>query len=233
VIDIIFKGFTKVISGVAFTLAPLIIAFILMQIISLKLSKKQLIKIIRGLILTFIGLVLLLQGIDMGFVDTGFIIGSTISSFKNNWIIIPISFILGFIITLAEPAVHILNVQIEKVTSGYINKNVVLYSLAIGVALSMMLSMIRIFTNIPLLYIIIPGYILVLILMKFTSSLFVTIAFDSGGVVTGPMIATFLLAFMLGSSGVIAKGNPLIMGLGMISIVSLVPIITILILGII
>lgn len=231
-INNIFDGFTKVIGEVAITLSPLVITFLVLQLISLKLSLKEFLKICRGLLITFVGLVLFLHGINIGFVNTGNIIGYTISSFDHNWIIIPISFILGFIITLAEPAVKILNIQIEKATSGYINRKIVLYSLSTGVAISMIISMIRIFTGIPLLYFVIPGYILTLILMKYTSPLFVVIAFDSGGVVTGPMIATFLLAFMIGSANAIDISNPLINGLGMISIVSLVPIITILILGI-
>jgi hypothetical protein len=231
-ISTLFNGFINVIKEVTISFMPLIIIFLIMKLVLLKISMEEFLKISRGLLLTFIGLVLLLHGINIGFVKTGFIIGNTIGAFKHNWVIIPISFVLGFIITLAEPAVQILNTQIEKATSGFLNKKIVLYSLSTGVALSMVLSMVRILTSLPLIYFILPGYIIALILTRYTSPLFVAIAFDSGGVVTGPMIATFLLAFMLGSSNAIDGSNPLINGLGMISIVSLVPIITILILGI-
>jgi hypothetical protein len=231
-VEVLFDGFIDVIKSVTITLVPLILIFFVMQFIFLKIPMRKLVKILKGFVLTFIGLVLLLHGINIGFVNIGSIFGEKLMLLESNWIIIPIGFVLGLIVTLAEPTVQILNDQIEKATSGYINKKLVLYSLAIGVALSMVLSMIRIFTNLPLIYIVLPGYTLALILTRFTNSLFVEIAFDSGGVVSGPMISSFLLAFMIGSSSAIDGNNPLVDGLGMISIVSLVPIITVLILGI-
>lgn len=174
-----------------------------------------------------------LFGVDISFVNIGNKIGVALGAINERWITVIIGFVLGWVITLAEPAVKILNEQVEEVTFGYINKKLVLLFLAIGVASSISLSIIRIYTGIPLLYFIIPGYILVFILSKFTSPLFLSMAIDAGGVVTGPMIASVLLSIMISMSSVIEKSNPLLDGFGLIALVALMPILSIVILGII
>ena len=144
---------------------------------------------------------------------------------------IPIGFLLGFTVTLAEPAVRILNSQVEKVSGGYINKTVMLYTLSIGVGISVALSMVRVIWGISLWYFVVPGYIIALILTRYISSEFVAIAFDAGGVATGPMTVTFILSMTVGVAKVIDGRNPLMDGFGMVSLVAMTPILAVLILG--
>ncbi|ARK28573.1 hypothetical protein BkAM31D_01090 [Halalkalibacter krulwichiae] len=147
------------------------------------------------------------------------------------WVLIPIGFVLGFVATFAEPAVRILNHEVEKVSGGYIPQKVMLYTLSIGVALSIALSMLRMIVGIPLWYFIIPGYLLALVLMRFSTKSFTAIAFDSGGVATGPMTVTFIVAMTVGIASVLEGRDPLLDGFGMIALVALSPILSVLTLG--
>lgn len=214
------------------SLLPLLIIFLIFQFTRLKLPKEQFLVIIRGIILTFIGLVLFLLGIKVGFIRVGELIGKTLGALDYNWVLIPIGFLLGLLVTLAEPGVRILNLEVEKVSGGYISRKVILYFLAIGVALAVALSMYRMLKGIPLWYFLLPGYSAILILMWFVKPMFVAIAFDSGGFATGPMITTFMLALMVGSSSAIKGSNPLLDAFGMVAMVAMVPILSILILGV-
>ncbi len=216
---------------VFWALVPLFIAFIIFKYTSFKISNSQFWIIMKGLVISFLGLVLFLYGVELGFVDTGIIVGEQLAMLKHNWVLVPIGFILGFVVTLAEPAIQILVEEIEKISTGYIHKKLFLFFLSLGVALSVSLAMIRILTGISLWYFVLPGYIIVLILMRYVSPLFVAIAFDSGGIITGPMITSFILALNVGVSRTIETSNILIDSFGMISLVSLVPIISVLILG--
>jgi hypothetical protein len=226
-------NFTDALFDSFLAIIPLLIIILILQVIILKISKKQFIKILNGLLITFIGLTLFLYGVDISFVISGKEIGAALGVVDEKWIVIIIGFILGIVITIAEPAVKILNDQIEEVTSGSINKKLVLLFLSIGVAFSIVFSIIRIYIGIPILYFIIPGYLLVFILSKFVNPLFMALAVDAGGVVTGPMIASVLLSIMISMSNVIERSNPLLDGFGLIALVSLMPILSIIILGVI
>lgn len=226
-----FEGLLDVSLEVLLALLPLLILFVLFQFISLKMPIKQFMVIMRGIILAFIGLVLFIQGVNVGFINAGDLIGKTLGESDYSWVLIPIGFLLGFVVTFAEPAIQVLNIEVEKVSSGYINKKIMLYFLSFGVAMAVALSMIRMLNGISLWYFILPGYLILLLLMWFVKPIFVAIAFDSGGVVTGPMIATFLLSLTLGSSYAIKGSNPITDAFGMIALVSMVPILSILILG--
>lgn len=213
---------------------PMIVLFLIFQKTSFKLNKKAFTKIIKGLLYTFIGLVLFLVGVNAGFMDVGSVIGYKLASFDNKSIVIAIGFILGLLTILAEPAVHVLTNQIEDVTSGYVKKNIVLVALSIGVGFAIALSMIRIIIpEIQLWHYLLPGYIIALLLTFFAPKLFVGIAFDSGGVASGPMTATFILAFAQGAADRIEGANVLVDGFGVISMVALTPLITLQVLGII
>lgn len=219
---------------VILAMIPLIIMFLIFQIIFFKLTKKQLNKIFKGLIYTFIGFVLFLTGVNAGFMEAGSAIGHAAASLDNNWIVVPIGFILGFAVIFAEPAVYVLNEQIEDVTSGHIKKKVILYTLSIGVAIAVSLSMIRILIpSIKLWHYIIPGYLIAMVLSYFAPKLFVGIAFDSGGVASGPMTATFILAFAQGVAEAIEGADVLMDAFGVIAMVALTPLIAIQILGLI
>lgn len=219
---------------VALALIPLLILFFIFQVFLFKLSKKQLNRIIKGLIYTFIGFVLFLTGVNAGFMEAGTAIGHAAASFEYNWIVIPIGFLLGFTVIFAEPAVHVLNEQIEDVTSGHIKKSIILYALSIGVAIAVALSMIRILVpGIRLWHYLLPGYLLAIILSHFAPKLFVGIAFDSGGVASGPMTATFILAFSQGAAEAVEGADVLMDAFGVISLVALTPLIAIQVLGLI
>lgn len=227
----IFKGFDHVLLEVTFALVPLMIFFLIFQFFFLKLEKQKLINIGKGMILSFFGLAFFLQGVEVGFFPVGQLIGEKLGTISYRWILIPIGFVFGFVATFAEPAVRILNHEVEKVSGGYISQKVMLYTLSIGVAVSIALSMVRILLGIPLWYFIIPGYLLALIMIFFSSRTFTSIAFDSGGVATGPMTVTFILAIAVGVASVMEGRDPLIDGFGMIALVALSPIISVLTLG--
>ena len=211
---------------VAIALLPIIVFFGLFQIIVLKLKKAQIIRIVIGLVYTYFGLVLFLTGVNVGFMPLGRYLGQTIGSSQYNWIIIPIGMIIGYFIVIAEPAVHVLSKQVVEMTSGAIPKKAISTSLSIGVSASVGLAMLRIITGMPLMYLLIPGYAIALILTFFVPPVFTAIAFDSGGVASGPMTATFLLPLAIGVClGV--GGNVAVDAFGLVAMVAMTPLITI------
>lgn len=222
-----------VIAGeVIVALVPTLIIFLLFQKISFKLSGNMVRKILFGMLFTFVGLVLFLVGVNAGFMDVGSAVGYSAASLDNKIFVVVIGFILGFVTILAEPAVYVLTHQIEDVTSGYVKRKAVLITLSIGVGIAVALSMIRILIpGLQLWQYLLPGYIISLALMFFVPKLFVGIAFDSGGVASGPMTATFILAYSQGAAEAIEGANVLVDGFGMIAMVAMTPLIALQILG--
>lgn len=213
-------------------LLPLLIIFLIAQKIALKLPRRRYRKILKGLLYTLIGLVLFLVGVNAGFMDVSRLVGFELAALESNAYLLIVGFILGLVIILAEPSAYVLTNQIEDVTSGYIKRKVVMTALSIGVGLSVVLSMIRIIVpEIQLWHYLLPGYLTIIIVTYIVPKLFVGMAFDSGTVSSGPMTATFLLAFAQGAAEAIAGANVLIDGFGVISMVTLTPIITVQILG--
>jgi len=229
----VFKGFGHVTLEVFEAFLPLLVIFIIFQFLFLKLPREMLSQILGGMFLAFVGLVLFLQGVKVGFLPTGGTMGEHLGKLSYNWVIIPIGLVLGLAATIAEPAVRILNYQVEKVSGGYISQKTMLYTLSIGVAVSVAMAMIRIVYGIPLMYMLVPGYLLALILIRFSSTTFVSVAFDSGGVATGPMTVTFVMALAVGAASGIEGRDPLLDGFGMIALVALAPILSVLVLGLI
>ncbi len=220
------------IKEIAISLLPIVVFFGLFQIFSLKLSRKVLVKIIIGLIYTYIGLVLFLTGANVGFIPSGNYLGQMLASLDYQWIIVPIGALMGYFIVKAEPAVYVLNHQVEEITDGAISANAMGTSLSIGVALSIGMSMLRIICNIPLLCFLIPGYAIAIGLSFFVPKIFTAIAFDSGGVASGPMTATFLLPLAQGVCLAVG-GNLVTDAFGVVAMVAMTPLITIQILGMI
>ncbi len=218
---------------VSMALLPLLIFFAVFQIFMLKLPMQRVMQVGIGFILAFLGLSFFLQGVHVGFMPVGTMMGETLGGWDNKWLLIPIGFILGFVATFAEPAVSIMTDEVDQETGGYISQKMMLYTLSMGVGVSIALSMLRILTGWSLWYFIIPGYLLALILVFFSTQTFIGIAFDSGGVATGPMTVTFIVAVAVGISSAIAGSDPLTDGFGMIALVALTPIIAVLILGLI
>ncbi|WP_353893974.1 DUF1538 domain-containing protein [Proteinivorax hydrogeniformans] len=216
------------------SLLPLLVILLILQKVSFKLHRKAFIRIIKGFVYAFLGLVLFLLGVNAGFMDVGSSIGYTITSMNNNLYLIIMGFVLGVVTILAEPAVYVLTNQIEDVTSGYVKRKAVLLAISIGVGLAVALSMVRVVIyDLQLWHYLLPGYILAVGLMYVAPKLFVGIAFDAGGVATGPMITTFILAFTHGAADAKEGANILVDGFGMIAMVALAPIITLQILGLI
>lgn len=212
-------------------LLPFIVVFLILQIWLLKLPKQKVINIIKGLVLTYIGLALFLQGVYIGFLPVGKSIGVALGNLNHQWILILIGFMLGFVATFAEPTVRVFNYEVEKASSGYITQPILLYTLSFGVAVSIALSMVRIILGLPLWYFIIPGYLVAFIIVRYSTQSFVAIAFDAGSVATGPMTVTFVLSMALGVASVIEGRDPLSEGFGMIALVALSLILSVLILG--
>ncbi len=228
---VIFEGFGKILYDVFLALIPLLLFFLFFQIFYLKLPMRRIINIFKGMCLAFLGLSLFLQGVYVGFMPAGEMMGEVLGALSYNWILVPIGFVLGFVATFAEPAVRVMNYEVEKSSSGYISQQIMLFSLSLGVAISIALSMWRILSGFPLWYFIIPGYAIALVLMFFSNRTFVGIAFDSGGVATGPMTVTFILTMALGVASSVEGRDPLMDGFGMIALVALAPILIVLILG--
>ncbi len=218
----------------AVSLIPIIIVFVVFQFVSFKLSKASVRKILFGVLFTLIGLVLFMLGVNAGFMQVGSEIGFRLASMENRVYVVLVGFVLGLATILAEPAVHVLTNQIEEVTSGYVKRTAVIASLAIGVAAAVALSVVRILVpGIKLWHYLLPGYIISIGLSYFVPKLFVGIAFDSGGVASGPMTATFILAFTQGAAEATQEANVLVDGFGVIAMVALAPLIALQVLGLI
>lgn len=215
-------------------IGPLVVILIILQVLSFKMPKEDMLQMFVGFFFGLIGLLLFLVGVNTGFMDIGSSIGHNLALMDNKAYIIAIGFALGIVTILAEPAVYVLIHQIEDVTSGYVKKKAVLISLTIGVGIAVALSVVRILVpQVQLWNYLLPGYIICLTLMFFIPKLFIGIAFDAGGVATGPVTATFILAFIQGAANAFEGADLMIDGFGMIAMVALLPIITLEILGLI
>ena len=212
---------------------PLAAIYVFFQIKMFKFGKRQFKRILKGLSYTFVGLIIFLTGVNAGFMDAGNMVGAKIAEYHYAYVLV-VGFILGFVTILAEPAVYVLTKQIETVTSGYVKRSLVLMSLSIGVGIAVLLSVIRIIVpSIELWHFLLPGYIISIGLMAFVPNLFVGIAFDSGGVASGPMTATFILAFVQGVASTVAGADVLKDAFGMIALVAMMPLIALQLLGLI
>ena len=222
-----FPDYTK---EVLLALTPIFVLFLLLQAFFLKLRRRQLIKILIGLLYTLIGLTMFLTGVNVGFMPAGYYLGGQIAQLSYNWILIPLAMVIGFYIVKAEPAVLVLNKQVENISGGAISQRAMMVSLSIGMAASLGLSMTRVLTGLSILWFLIPGYGLALGLSFVTPPIFTASAFDSGGVASGPMTATFLLPFAMGACDAVG-GNILTDAFGIVAMVAMTPLITIQLLG--
>lgn len=217
---------------VVIALLPIIIFFIIYQLAVIKMSKKELFKVFIGCFYEFIGLTLFLLGANVGFLQIGSLIGMKLAEIGNDFLIIAIGALLGYFVVIAEPAVEVLNKQISDITDGAIPEKAMKKSLSIGVSIALVISMIRVLTGIPILYFLLPGYLIALILAFVGDDIFTAVAFDSGGVASGTMASTFLVPFAIGvSEGV--GGNVLSDAFGVIAMVAMAPIVAVQISGLI
>ncbi len=230
--QLFFVAFPTYFKEIAISLLPIAAFFAVFDLVSLHLERKQLIRIGVGLAYTYLGLVIFLTGVNVGFMPAGNYLGSVIAGLSCNWIIIPIGMLIGYFIVMAEPAVYVLMRQVEELTDGAIPGSAMKHSLSIGVAVSVGLAMIRVLTGISIFYLLVPGYAVAIVLSFFVPKLFTAIAFDSGGVASGPMATTFLLPFAMGACSAVG-GNIVTDAFGVVAMVAMTPLITIQGLGLI
>ena len=223
-------GLPQYIEEIAISLLPIVAFFAVFQIISLKMKGRALLKVVIGILYTYVGLVLFLTGVNVGFMPAGNYLGETIAGLSYRWVLIPIGMVIGYFIVKAEPAVYVLKEQVEEITSGAISGEAMGLSLSLGVAASIGLAMIRVLTGISIFWFILPGYFIALCLSFFVPEIFTAIAFDSGGVASGPMTATFLLPFAMGACQAVG-GNIVQDAFGVVAMVAMTPLITIQVMG--
>ncbi len=217
---------------IALSMLPVLAFFAVFQIFSLKMDRRALGRILVGLAYTYVGLVVFLTGANVGFMPAGSFLGETLAGLKARWIIVPVGMAIGYFIVLAEPAVYVLMNQVEELTDGAVSGTAMKLSLSVGVACSVGLAMTRVLTGISILWFVIPGYALALLLTFASPKIFTAIAFDSGGVASGPMTAAFLLPFAMGACQA-AGGSLARDAFGVVAMVAMTPLITIQVLGLI
>ena len=229
--SVIVHKFFDVTLEVLKALGFLVASFLVCQFTFIKMPLKHLRKILVGLVYTVIGLVLFLTSVNIGYMPVGFTMGTQIAEINKN-LLIPLGFVMGLLVVLAEPAVHILKKQVEEITGGYITKRSMTIGLSIGVGISIGLAMLRIIYDFNIMYIIIPGYFISLGLSLFVPKIYTAIAFDSGGVASGPMSSTFILPFAIGAC-LAVQGEAAILrdGFGVVAFIAMTPLITIQLLG--
>ena len=230
VLTVYIKSFPAFFEEVALALSPIVAVYLFFQVIFLKLPKISVAKTLMGVLYTYIGLVLFLTAANVGFMPAGSYMGGALATLDFNWVIIPVGMLVGFFILMAEPAVYVLTVQVEEVTGGSITRKMMMVALMIGMSVSVGLAMTRVITGISIWYLLISGYAIALGFMFFVPKVFTAIAFDSGGVASGPMTATFLLPFATGACTAIG-GNVLMDGFGVVAMVAMTPLVAIQILG--
>ena len=229
--DEIFHEFGLKAKEVAIAILPIVAFFFILQFLFLKLPKKRLLQIIIGVFYTFFGLVIFLAAVSIGFMPIGYKMGEQLAA-QSPILLVLFAFALGLTVVLAEPAIHVLNKQVEEVTGGAIKKRSMLVALSVGVGIAITLSVIRIIFDFSILYYLIPGYFIALGLSFFVPKIYTAIAFDSGGVASGPLTSTFILPFVIGVCAILqGESSILYDAFGLVSMVAMTPLISIQSLG--
>ena len=212
-------------------LGLIVVFFLALQFVALRLSRSKLVQMSFGICYTFVGLVVFLTAVTVGFMPVGFELGCNLAKMPRALVVS--GFVIGMVVVLAEPAVHVLNKQVEDITGGLVSKRSMLIALSVGVGLSIGLSMIRIIIGFPIIYYLIPGYFISLALSFFVPKLYTAIAFDSGGVASGPLTSSFILPLSIGACSVIHDGGDSILSyaFGIVAMVAMTPLITIQVMG--
>ena len=232
IIENIVSCFIKSLKEISLSLLPILVVFYISNLFDKRMNKYEHIRMVFGIILSLLGLTLFLTGVSSGFLEIGYRIGNTFASSYYKYLLIPVGMILGYIIIRLEPAVKILIKRVSDLTEGSISEELISLCLSIGVCIAVGLSLVRIYFNIPIIYIIVPGYFVAAMLMYFTPNIFTAIAFDAGGAASGAMTTSFLLPLCIGSC--VGLGNNIMTdAFGIGALVALTPIITVEILGIV
>ena len=224
-------GLPHYMTEVAMSILPIVAVFFIFQMMTHRYQKRQRRRVMVGFAYTYAGLVLFLCGVNVGFGPVGTVLGRSLAQPGYKWLLVPIGMLIGFFIVKAEPAIQVLNRQIQSVTSGAISARAMNRCLSIGVSVSVGLAMLRVVTGIPVAYILLPGYVLALGLSFVVPPIFVGIAFDSGGVASGPMTTTFLLPLSIGACETLG-GNVMTDAFGVVALVALTPLIAVQLMGV-
>ncbi len=226
------SNFPEYIKQVAVALFPILLTFAVFQIVKLRLKTKEILKISTGTIYTYMGLVLFLTSVNVGFMPVGYQLGGVLYENNSSFMLILVGMLIGYFVVAAEPAVFVLKRQVEEVTSGAISARAMGIGLSVGVAVSVGLAMLRVITGLSILYFVIPGYVFALLLTFVVPHLFTSIAFDSGAVASGPLAATFMLPLAIGAAE--AKGGNICTdAFGIVALVALTPVITLQLFGLV
>ena len=214
------------------SVAPVLGVFVVFQVLTRRYHRRQLMKMVVGFVYTIVGLVLFLTGVNVGFAPVGALLGQDLVSLSSPWALVPVGMLIGYYIVKAEPAVQLLNHQVEDLTNGAVSRHAMNLCLSVGVSVSVGLAMVRVVTGLHLYWILIPGYLLALVLTRFVPQVFVGIAFDSGGVASGPMTSTFLLPLSIGACAGVG-GNVVTDAFGVVALVALAPLIAVQVMGVV
>ena len=217
---------------VAVSILPVAGVFALFQLLTRNYRRRQVLRMAVGLLYTVIGLILFLTGVNVGFAPVGNLLGGGLASGPFPWLLVPVGVVIGYYLVKAEPAVQVLNEQVEELTGGMVSRKWMNAALSIGVACAVALAMVRVLTGINIYWVLIPGYAVALLLSRRVPAVFVGIAFDSGGVASGPMTSTFLLPLAMGACTA-AGGNVVTDAFGVVALVAMAPLIAIQIMGLV
>lgn len=217
--------------SVILAVLPLALFFLVFQALFLRMPKREVSRILVGTVLAAAGLFLFLLGVTIAFLPFGRITGEALGALPQRWLVVPFGVLLGFVTTWGEPAVRILADQVEDASGGSIRRSMVVVTVCVGVSISVGVGMFRIDNEIPLLYLLVPGYGVVLAMMWMSKKEFVAIAADASGVATGPLANSFLLALALGASSVMGGRDPVVHGLGLVALIALAPLVSVMLLG--
>ena len=216
---------------VAIALGLIVAFFLACQVAFLKLGKRQLLRIAIGVLFTYVGLVIFLTAVNVGFMPIGYKLGASLAQMPP-WAVVGLGLVMGILVVLAEPAIHVLNEQVEQITGGYVTKRSMMIGLCIGVGAAIALSVVRIIFDFSLAYYIVPGYFISLALSLFVPPVYTAIAFDSGGVASGPMTSGFILPFAIGACVAVQGADAVLRdAFGVVAVVAMTPLITIQLLG--
>lgn len=219
--------------SVVVAVTPLLLLFLVFQALLLKLPSREVARILAGTLMAAAGLFLFLAGVSLAFLPFGTLIGRALATLPHPALLLAVGLVLGFVTTWSEPAVRILAGEIETTTGGSIHRTMVLVTICAGVAVSVGLGLLRIAYEIPVGHLLVPGYAIALLLMRYSDKAFVAIAADAGGVATGPLANSFLLALALGLAATAEGADPLLQGLGLVALIALAPILSVMALGLV
>ncbi len=214
------------------SILPLVGVLLVFQLATRSYRKRQLLRMGIGLVYTIVGLILFLTGVNVGFAPVGTLLGEGMGASSLRWLLVPVGVVIGYYLVKAEPAVQVLNQQVEDATGGTVSRGMMNLALSVGVACAVALSMVRVLTGINIYWVIIPGYVLALLFSRRVPQVFVGIAFDSGGVASGPMTSTFLLPLAMGACTALG-GNVVTDAFGVVALVALAPLIAIQVMGLV